>query len=1102
MTAVSPGTGRWADALALDERVGLLPAAGPDATRGGDGRDTAQTVLARWRAEPQFASAEQWPAWLQHSGVTEAEFRQALRADPLWLSQTAPPPWWRLELQQAYGRPQSDDILDTPVGAPGRPLKSAWGEEQRAFLWLVQPLVSRARERLRMGLAAITETEHTVTFDSRRLEEALLDVLLPELLRMVNRTLVLELNLSRRRGELRGATARERFISFVEGLRDVGTAVELLDRYPVLGRQLTVRTEWWLHASLEFVHRLGADHGALCAGFSPAQDPGLVVGVTGNLGDSHCRGRSVLIAEFASGLRVVYKPRPMSVAAHFQQLLSWLNDAGATPQLRVLTVVDRGAYGWAEYVTHTPCSSQGEVRDFYLRQGGFLALLYALQAMDFHGENVLASGSHPVMVDLESLFHPALEERGYSAEQVAAQLLEDSVLRVGLLPQQTWATVDSPGFDMSGIGAADGQLTPYGVPHGKDVGTDVMRVVREPKPVRGCRSRPRLPDGSDADFRDYADAIIQGFRHLYMLLLTHRRELLAPQGPLAAFSEDEVRVVLRETRTYGTLLYESLHPSVLRDGMECELLFARLWSQVAARPYLAPVVACEREQLWDGDIPVFTARAGSRDLTGGTGVRFNRFLTESGLDRVRRRIRRLGPEDLERQVWLIEGALSATDHGLEPNDAEAPPARPVAKKAQAADAPSVRNVDCQAAIGRARLLSAAKAVGDRLDALALRSKDGEDAAWLGFTLVSHGQWVPNVLGPNLYDGTAGIALFLGRLGYVTGEDRYSSLARAATQTLKKQVSRAADAAESIGVFNGLAGAVYALAHLSVLADTPRLLDHAEEAAERLLPLIELDDQYDVIAGAAGCIAALACLQRVRPTPSTLSAAVQCGDHLLAHSQLVHSVPTWLNPALGPQPLTGFSHGTAGIAWALAELAQLSGLERFHTAAYQALSYERQHFNAELANWPDLRTWGHPGDTRRPMVAWCHGAVGIGLGRLAMLSHCREPYEAAKLRSEALTAVFTATAHGFGQNHSLCHGDLGNLELLCRAADTLGEPGLLARVISAAARVLDATERDRWQCGLPLGVESPGLMTGLAGIGYGLLRLAEPTIPSILLLEGP
>jgi lantibiotic modifying enzyme len=35
------------------------------------------------------------------------------------------------------------------------------------------------------------------------------------------------------------------------------------------------------------------------------------------------------------------------------------------------------------------------------------------------------------------------------------------------------------------------------------------------------------------------------------------------------------------------------------------------------------------------------------------------------------------------------------------------------------------------------------------------------------------------------------------------------------------------------------------------------------------------------------------------------------------------------------------------------------------------------------------------------------------------------------------------------------------------------------------------------------VEAPGLMNGLAGIGYGLLRLAAPTsVPSILALDPP
>lgn len=43
----------------------------------------------------------------------------------------------------------------------------------------------------------------------------------------------------------------------------------------------------------------------------------------------------------------------------------------------------------------------------------------------------------------------------------------------------------------------------------------------------------------------------------------------------------------------------------------------------------------------------------------------------------------------------------------------------------------------------------------------------------------------------------------------------------------------------------------------------------------------------------------------------------------------------------------------------------------------------------------------------------------------------------------------------------------------------------------------------WLCGIPLGVESPRLMPGLAGIGYQLLSLAEPEfVPSLLTLEPP
>ncbi len=54
-----------------------------------------------------------------------------------------------------------------------------------------------------------------------------------------------------------------------------------------------------------------------------------------------------------------------------------------------------------------------------------------------------------------------------------------------------------------------------------------------------------------------------------------------------------------------------------------------------------------------------------------------------------------------------------------------------------------------------------------------------------------------------------------------------------------------------------------------------------------------------------------------------------------------------------------------------------------------------------------------------------------------------------------------------------------------------------------AVVLESIDTCGWVTGVPLGIETPGLMTGLAGIGYKLLRLAEPEkVPSILLVMPP
>jgi lantibiotic modifying enzyme len=134
-----------------------------------------------------------------------------------------------------------------------------------------------------------------------------------------------------------------------------------------------------------------------------------------------------------------------------------------------------------------------------------------------------------------------------------------------------------------------------------------------------------------------------------------------------------------------------------------------------------------------------------------------------------------------------------------------------------------------------------------------------------------------------------------------------------------------------------------------------------------------------------------------------------------------------------------------------------------------------------------------------MAGWCHGAPGIALTRLRSLKYV----DNAQIRNGIEAGLDTTLSRGFSGNHSLCHGDLGNLEPLLQASEVLDRTQWLAHVNRLAAAILESIHDYGWLCGVPLGVESPGLMTGLAGIGYGLLRLVEPSrVPSILVLAPP
>jgi lantibiotic modifying enzyme len=407
---------------------------------------------------------------------------------------------------------------------------------------------------------------------------------------------------------------------------------------------------------------------------------------------------------------------------------------------------------------------------------------------------------------------------------------------------------------------------------------------------------------------------------------------------------------------------------------------------------------------------------------------------------------------------------------------------------------------------RGRFLVAAERISCRLcrDAIWASGRCG----WLGWAMEPRaGQWVTafRAAGTNLYDGTSGIGLFLARVACLTGDPIIRATAEAALAQALTAVDALAASGE-YGFYSGLSGIAWACRESGKVLEHETLVARGEAALLAAARIAPNRQRIDVINGSAGLIPVLVEAAGGR-RDELLAMAVRHGEQLLDLAERGEKGWSWdtLNIP-NERHLLGFAHGVSGIACALATLAQATARPDFLNGAREALRYERAHFRAAEGNWPDLRSFSQPAQGGDPpcMVAWCHGAPGIGIARLNL--HRLLPQEPEilaemeiSIRTTAVTLVLPVLQR-LG-NFSLCHGDSGNADLLILAADLLDRPELRNQAETVGVRGIEQFDDHGlpWPCGVPGAGETPNLMLGLAGIGYFLLRLYDSsTTPSVLL----
>jgi lantibiotic modifying enzyme len=399
-------------------------------------------------------------------------------------------------------------------------------------------------------------------------------------------------------------------------------------------------------------------------------------------------------------------------------------------------------------------------------------------------------------------------------------------------------------------------------------------------------------------------------------------------------------------------------------------------------------------------------------------------------------------------------------------------------------------------------LDAAVRIGERLCAEALH--DGNRCTWFGGSMEPvGGEWIGTrrTFGGDIYAGTAGAALFLAQLHRFAPSEKVRATALAALEQALDRAER--DASLSPGaLYTGAFGIGFAAAEGGATLDAETMAQRGVALAHRHAEAVD-PQMFDVVGGTAGRIGALIRLHERFGESWMLDAAVAAGRHLVATAD--RSVYGWSwgygTSKFLLRNLTGYSHGAAGVALALLELYRITSEEEFRTAAAEAFRYERSCYSPQQRNWPDFRRT--PEQTMNDPLsygyAWCHGAPGIGMSRLQAFRITRKE----DVRQEAILAMESTRAaiepSAFAGAFGLCHGTAGNGELFLQAFEILNDEKALAFAESLARGGIERFSDGPWPCGLfEAAGEAPGLMVGIAGVGYFFLRLhGRQRVPSML-----
>jgi lantibiotic modifying enzyme len=387
----------------------------------------------------------------------------------------------------------------------------------------------------------------------------------------------------------------------------------------------------------------------------------------------------------------------------------------------------------------------------------------------------------------------------------------------------------------------------------------------------------------------------------------------------------------------------------------------------------------------------------------------------------------------------------------------------------------------------------------------------EDAArWIRSSAVRTGAGMtwpvdpaePKSIAPALYSGSPGVVLFLLELHQATGKPEYLVEARAGADELIATLPQE----RQTGLYTGVAGIGFALGEVFRATGDPKYREGVsatvkllEKRAQSTGRGVQWSPVTDIIGGTAGTGLFLLQAGRTLPDRRAIELAVGAADALIELGTPERGGLRWAMDASSPRLMPNFSHGTAGIAYFLASVYEVSRDARHLDAALAGARY----LQAIATTEGDICLIPHhqPDGLDLYYLGWCHGPVGTARlwYRLAQV-HDRKtwmPWVDRSARALLQSGIPERRTDGFWNNVSQCCGSAGVAQFFLDLHATTKEGRYLEFAKRMTADLLARGTKDekglRWiqaehRVRPELLIAQTGYMQGAAGVGLGLLRL--------------